>query len=153
MSNAIAGNQNFTRIGNTVVSPSTLNTAQVDASQVQFKQVEGTFSPTSAQTYSVVDGNGDAIRLPSGVMPAYFILDNDSTTAFDGTTVVINLASTATGTETAQTGTITTANITLGSLTASTQLTRVASAAPYLSATTVGASTAGSKLRVRVLYF
>jgi len=62
--NSIAGNNGFSKVGNTVLSSSVLNSAFSDAGLLSLKSVKGRVTPTAAGNYAVVDEKGAYVTLP-----------------------------------------------------------------------------------------
>lgn len=152
MPNPVAGNQNFTKLDNTIVSGSVVNAANKSGKLSQIKQVEGTFTPTATGSYAVEDENGNTILLPPNSLVLHVIMSSDVTLTSAGapTFTAVLSATDGGGAGTALTGAVALASVNSGenpAVIATTGVTDV-----YLSGTVAVAAVTAGTARVRVLY-
>jgi hypothetical protein len=148
---SIAGNSSFVKVENTVVSGRAVYEAQADVSLSQIQQVQGSFTPTAAANYSVVDIRGSTVQIPPGSLILNVLYTTD-VTLVGGTDVQAVLSASDGGSAgTVLTAVSTLADTNLGNNPAVTPTTGTVSTDYYLSATTTGTFTAG-RVIVRVIY-
>jgi hypothetical protein len=125
------------------IQSSALDSVNISLSQLNQKVITGSFTPTAAATYSVVDSNGVALQLPVGTLVKSVLL-RATTPLVGGTNAKVELSTTATGTGTDITATATTANMNNGIQVARTSpLVAGAANETFVVATTTGTFTSG----------
>ena len=154
--NSIAGNNGFSKVGNTVLSSSVLNSAFSDAGLLSLKSVKGRVTPTAPGNYAVVDEKGAYVTLPLNSIITRVLLSATSNLTEGGlpgaTTALVSLGPTAGSASSSQTQTATAANMILRVSPSLTSAASIGDAANrFVTVTTVGTFTAGS-IDVTVLY-
>jgi hypothetical protein len=92
------GNQYFSKVENTVLAPSTLNSQQVKGSLSSLKQITGTCVPTAIGDYAVVDEFGEPITVKTNLPIIAAVLSCDLPLVSAGAaTVSFGLTSTRAG--------------------------------------------------------
>lgn len=147
--NPIAGNQWFTQVSDTVVTPNSVNNALALAGQAPLKFVQGTVTPTAAGNYDLGQ------RLPVGALVTNVFLRGSSDLA-GGTNAEVVLSPTVGGGAgvNLQAAVVVLADLLLGE---NPPLSAAVSTAdngtnPFLSLTTTGTFTAGT-ITATVFYF
>lgn len=149
----VYGNQGFTHVTDTIVTPQRVNVALDDASVAPFKVAVGTLTPTAVATYAVLDSNNANLVLPVGALVTNVMLVAPTTLTSGGApTFQPFLGLTSTASTTALTATSTLAQVNTGISPAVTLAVPVTAAAQYLSlGVAVAAPTAGV-VKVIVVY-
>ena len=144
-------NAQYNKIDNTIVSGTAVSSAQDSVGQISsgFRVLKGTFSPTAAGNYAVVDDDGNVLQLPATSYVQQTVL-TAPTTLVGGTNANVGGAATSGGAvvTTLTGGVATLAAINAGVNTVSDAI--LGATNYFISGTTTGTFTAGT---VQVMLF
>ena len=150
--NSVSGNQWFTHVSDTIVTPQTVNTALNDASVGPFKVAVGTATPIAANSYALKDSNGADIVLPIGAMITNVFITAPTTLAGGAVTFQPVLGATSGANTTAIAASSTLAQVNTGIAPVISLAVPVVVGAQYLSLLTAVAALTSGVVKVIVVY-